>query len=329
MFVTPNMGLTAWDQGSDQYDHSQLASNFVEIDDHNHTLGKGRQIPSAGIQNSAITSDKLASDAVVPTIHIAVDSIPQSRLGVDSVGSPELQSASVGTGEIQDHSVTQNKLDPSILPIGFVAMWYRADAAVLPPAGWEVMDGRAWSSIPNSLGAGGLQWNAGNIPNMVNKFPLGAALAGTGSTPDLPPNVGATGGAHARNLSHTHTTNPHTHAVDSHAHAIAADGAHYHRFIGTSHLGVNVNNLHSRDVGVPRAEGTRQALYMPNHNIFGELGSDVDLPMETVDPHSHGGATGSSSAGTNSVTISVNNSLVSDLDLRPAYVGLIYIMKVN
>lgn len=329
MFVTPSMGLTAWDLGADQYDHAQLATNFSAIDDHDHTTGKGKQIPTAGLQNNSVNSSKIAPDSINPTIHIPADSIPQSRLGVDSVGSSELQSASVGTVELQDGSVTASKLDPTILPVGMVSLWYRADTAVLPPDGWEIMDGRSWSSIPNSLGAGGLQWNTGVIPNMINKFALGAGLSGTGSTPDLPPAIGATGGAHERDLSHTHTSNAHSHTVDPHSHSISADGAHYHRFIGTSHLGVNVANLHSRDVGVPRAEGTRQALYMPNHNIFGELGGDVDLPMETVSAHSHGGGTGSVSVGTNAVTPTINSGLTGNSDLRPGYVGLLYIMKVR
>lgn len=329
MFVTPNMGLTAWDQPDDNYDHTQLATNFSDIDDHDHSLGKGKQIPSGGLANDAVTGDKLADNAVNPVVHIPASSIPQSRLGIDSVGNPQLQDDSVGPNELQDGAVTADKLDPSIQPIGQVMLWYRADSAVLPPNGWEVMDGRAWSTIPNSLGAGGTQWNTGNIPNMINKFPLGAALAGTGITPDLPPDIGAAGGSQTRDLSHTHTTNAHSHTVDAHAHGISADGGHAHRFTGLGPGGPILADLFSRDVGVPKADGTRQALYLQGHNQNSFVGSDVALPMEVVNNHTHTGSTGSSSAGTNAATVSVNNGLTGSTDLRPAYVGLLFLMKVN
>jgi hypothetical protein len=329
MFTTPNMGLTAWDLGTDNYDHAQLAQNFAQIDGHNHALGKGVQIPTDGIQNSAVTSAKLAGDSVLPTTHIPTDSIPQSRLAPDSVGNSELQDNSVTTPIIVDSAVTAAKLDPSIIPVGMVVMWYRADTAVLPPSGWEVLDGRAWSTIPNKLGAGGVQWNTGNMPNMANKFPLGAALSGTGTTPSDPPAIGATGGQHERDLSHTHTTNPHTHVVADHIHGIGSDGSHSHRFVANTPSGASLRDMFSRDVGVPKAEGSRQALYVQDHNRESFAGSDVVLPMETVAAHSHGGATGASTASTDSITVSGNNGLTGNRDLRPAHVGFLFIIKVR
>src|SRR4051812_11093597 len=243
MFTTPNMGLTAWDLGADSYDHSQLASNFSQIDLHNHTPGKGLQIPSGGLADNSVTSAKIAADQVVPTTHIPDDSITQVSLAPDSVGNSELQDNAVGAANIINGSVTAGKLDPTIRPVGEVVMWYRADPSVLPPSGWEVMDGRAWSTITNKLGAGGTQWNTGNIPNMANKFPLGAALSGTGVTADLPPGIGGSGGLQERDLTHTHVMNAHTHTVTSHTHTISSDGTHDHGFIcigGPDHGGTFV-----------------------------------------------------------------------------------------
>lgn len=328
MFTTPNMGLVAWDLESDFYDHAQLAENFSDIDQHDHSSGKGLQISSEGIASNAVTSAKLAADSVLPTSHIPVDSIPQSRLAPDSVGNSELQDGSVLTPILGDGSVTIAKLDPTILPIGMVTMWYRADASVLPPSGWEIMDGRSWSTIPNKLGAGGVQWNTGSIPNMANKFPLGAALAGTGSTPGVPPDFGSAGGQHERDLSHTHTTNAHSHVVDSHVHGIAGDGAHDHQFWANTQAGASLRDLFSRDVGVPKSDGSRQALYIQEHNRDSFAGSDVAAPMETVANHSHGGATTGAAPGTSSTTVVVNNGLIGNQDLRPAHVGLLFIMKV-
>lgn len=325
MFITPNMGLTAWDLGTDPYDHSQLAANFSQLDQHDHSVGKGLQIQTAGIANLSITSGKIAANAVVPTTHISADSIPQSRLADDSVGNGELQDNAVNSANILNGAVTADKLDPSILPIGLTAMWYRADSSVLPPAGWEIMDGRAWSTITNKLGAGGVQWNTGNIPNMANKFPLGSALAGTGSLPSQAPGIGSIGGQHERDLTHTHTTNPHSHIVDAHAHNIIPDGSHRHTFDGQA----GADHLFTRDVGVPRAEGTRQALYLPGHNSSSSLGSNVVTLMTVVGDHSHGGVSGVTSPSTNGATVTVNNSLTGNQDLRPAHIGLLFIMKVR
>ena len=210
-----------------------------------------------------------------------------------------------------------------------VIMWFRASGSALPPAGWEIMDGRAWSSIPNKMGVGGTQLNTGNIPNMANKYPLGAALAGTGSGPSTPPDIGLQGGQHERDLTHTHTTNAHSHIVDSHSHGISLDGGHNHRFIANTQSGPSLRDLFSRDVGVPKADGRRQALYIQEHNRDSFAGSDVAAPMETVAGHSHGGSTGTSGAGTNSATVVVNNGLTGGTDLRPAYTGLLFLMKVN
>lgn len=327
MFITPNMGLTAWDLGSDPYDHSQLASNFSAIDGHNHTTGKGLQIPTDGILNAAITSAKIAGNAVVPTTHIPADSIPQSRLADNSVGAGELQDNSVDTAAIINGAVTADKLEGSVLPVGTVVLWYRADTSVLPPTSWEVMDGRAWSGIVNKLGAGGTQWNTGNIPNMANKFPLGAALSGTGSGTAQPPAIGASGGQHERNISHTHTAQPHSHVVNNHAHTIVSGGSHSHSFLAQP--GDVPTHAFTRDVGVPRAEGTRQALYVPGHNSNSALGSNVVALLTTEPSHNHGGATGDSTAGTDSPTVTINSWASGDLDFRPAHVGLLFIMKVR
>jgi hypothetical protein len=188
------------------------------------------------------------------------------------------------------------------------------------------MDGRAWSAITNKLGAGGVQWNTGNIPNMANKFPLGAALAGTGSGPGSPPAIGGSGGLHERDLTHTHVANAHTHTVDAHVHTIAADGSHNHSF---EIFGGGTAHAFSRDVGVPRSEGSRQALYVPGHNTDSFYGSSVIAPLTTTASHAHSGTTGSSTAGTSSATVTINNGLTGNTDLRPAHIGLLFIMKVR
>lgn len=62
--VSQKMGLRVWDQLADPYDHSQLAANWYKVDLHDHTPGRGVQIPAEGIADGAITGTKIGSSAV-------------------------------------------------------------------------------------------------------------------------------------------------------------------------------------------------------------------------------------------------------------------------
>lgn len=60
-FTTAKMGLRVWNLLTDLYDHAQLADNWAKVDYHDHSPGKGVQIPTEGIADAAITGAKLAS----------------------------------------------------------------------------------------------------------------------------------------------------------------------------------------------------------------------------------------------------------------------------
>lgn len=98
--TTPNMSLTKWDDLNDYFSHAQLAANFQAIDEHDHTSGRGAQIPAGGlaplsvsaanlqegvftvekIADGSITNDKIA-DATIAAGKIAVGAaIPDSKL---------------------------------------------------------------------------------------------------------------------------------------------------------------------------------------------------------------------------------------------------------
>lgn len=59
--TSPKMGLRIWDALSDPYDHNQLADNWSKVDFHDHTPGRGVQIPTEGIADGAVTSVKMAA----------------------------------------------------------------------------------------------------------------------------------------------------------------------------------------------------------------------------------------------------------------------------
>lgn len=331
MFTTSNMGLTAWDLGTDPYDHSDLANNFVAIDGHDHTTGKGKQIPAAGIVDGAITTAKIAANAVTSD-KIPDGAIGQSELANDSVGAAQVIDGSIGAAEIANGSITLAKLDPSILPVGSVIMWYRPNSGVALPTGWEIMDGRPWSSVSNAWGV-----SSGNMPDMRNRFPLGAATTGTGSGTGTPPDIGQSGGSMTATLDHSHTVDAHSHTIGDHTHGISSDGSHKHGFVttiwdgGGNPVGTTVTDGMQRGTAVPGSQGTRQSFYIPDLNRSEYYGENVSAPMQTTGSHAHGGATTGTVGGAfASGTTAPNTSTWSNtLDKRPQYVGLLFIMRVN
>lgn len=59
--TTPNMGLTVWNLTTDPYNHDELAENLGKIDEHDHASGRGKQVPTGGIEDAAITEAKLSA----------------------------------------------------------------------------------------------------------------------------------------------------------------------------------------------------------------------------------------------------------------------------
>ncbi len=91
--TTPNMGLRRWDQPADLFSYTELANNWTAVDNHDHTPGKGLQIPTAGIANLAVDSAKLASDAVttakiaaaqVTGVKVAGNTLTAANMGRDA-----------------------------------------------------------------------------------------------------------------------------------------------------------------------------------------------------------------------------------------------------
>lgn len=336
MSITANMGLTAWDLGTDFYNFTQLASNFVAIDGHTHEPGKGPQIPTAGIVNGAVVAAKIA-DATLTSTKYGPASVIQAALAKPSVGTPELFDGSVTGAKIASGSITSDKIDSTFVPIGECIMWLRADVTVPIPGGfWEPLDGRAWSSVTNLMGPGGTQLNTGTMPDTRNAFILGAATSGTGSGPSTPPAIGSAGGSmtygfnHSHSVAgHTHTTLDHTHTMQDHNHAIAGDGAHNH--------GVYSRQTRTLPQDQTGNDSYLQTLYVAG---FNSGGGNALIPLGGA--HSHGGGTGpvavgsltSSGASTGASTTSSNGSttdsqLSSSFDIRPKFVGFLILCRVR
>jgi hypothetical protein len=330
--LTNNMSLTVWDTDDDFFDGSQLANNFTLLDQHDHdqSQGRGVQINSPGIADGAIGTSKLATDSVTP-VKIVDHSITGQELADNAIASQHVQANAITTSKIPDGAITPVKIDPNFLPIGSVISWYRPNGSISLPTGWEVCDGRNWSDIANAWGV-----TTGTIPNLVNKFVLGAALSGIGTGPSTPPDIGAAGGSHTRDLSHSHTVSDHMHSVDAHAHGIVIDGSHKHRFATTiwdgsgNPIGSGFTDGSQRGTAVPGAAGSRQSFFVPELNRGEYYGESVPAPMETVAGHAHGGATTTNGSNTSVATgVTTNTWTATGTDLRPAFVGFLYIMRVR
>jgi hypothetical protein len=93
--TTPSMGLKRWDQPNDVFSYTELSDNFNLLDAHDHSSGKGVQVPTGGIANLAITDTKLANNAVT-SAKIATDAVTADKIPSASVTDAELTSPNSG-----------------------------------------------------------------------------------------------------------------------------------------------------------------------------------------------------------------------------------------
>lgn len=86
MITTPSMGLTRWDQPNDVFSYTELSSNFNLLDLHDHTAGKGVQVPTGGLANLAVDTTKLNNLAVTDA-KIATATVSDAKLASPNNGS--------------------------------------------------------------------------------------------------------------------------------------------------------------------------------------------------------------------------------------------------
>lgn len=205
--TTPNMGLVSWDQASDPYDHNQLAANFNTIDSHDHTIGKGPRITTAAIQDAAVTNGKLANLAVT-------------------------------TSKIANDAVTAPKLDREYVhPVGSIMPWWRPSESTAIPEGWVIATGQTLAAGEHDFPGEG----AVTLPDLRNRFLLGAATSNTGPNETDSPAIGYTGGKHTINIAHSHTVPSHDHTIEPHGHKVEA---HSHNLDPHKHTLSNHRHVH-------------------------------------------------------------------------------------
>lgn len=145
--TTANMGLIKWTEGTDPYDHAQLASNFQRIDEHDHTQGKGARLKSASLENEAIGTAQLANLSVTD--------------------------AKLAGG------ITSDKLAAGVVGYLGELMWFwRPNSATPIPTGdFVIAAGQTLSASEHEFPGGG----SIILPNMIDKMAFGVEVANIGS----------------------------------------------------------------------------------------------------------------------------------------------------
>lgn len=314
------MGLTVWDTKDDDFDFAQLEANWKAIDTHDHSLGNGVQINTAGLANGSVTTGKLANQAV-GNAQIAANAIATAQVQDGAITNAKLAGGIVHGTAIPDGAVTYPMLEATVLPLGTVIMWWRAAGSnATPGGGWEICDGRPWSGITNALGL-----STGNIPNLVNGFARGSSMA----------NIGVAGGSATVNTAHAHSVNNHAHVMPQHWHGIANDGAHYHTVANGKQLWARINafddGLTVVDYGGVQRRNHFQSLFIPN---FLEGGPEAQKPvpnngMDPVPPHQHGGLTTVSNLFSTGNATATTDTQGSAQSIIPPNVTFAFIMRVR
>lgn len=173
-FVSPRMSLKIWNAPSDPYDHEQLADNFLKLDLHDHSQGRGTQIGSDGIREGAITA-----------VHI--------------------HPGALGTITLDNESVTTDKLAVRArIPIGVVQDWWRPTTGIDIPDGWALCIGQTLEPDEHDFAVA----EAVTLPDLRNVFILGAdATKGVGVAASGAngagngPGLGGVGGSHQETLT--------------------------------------------------------------------------------------------------------------------------------
>lgn len=283
------MSLTSWDLAADEYDHTELSNNFVLVDAHDHSTGKGVQVPTGGIANLAVTTAKLADGAVT-------------------------------TAKIADEAITYAKIASAARPwsLGDIKyQWFPSGGSSIVGSEWAVADG-------STLTTGNHDWNGGvgsvTLPNLIGRFPYGVIEGGVGTTGG----ANSLNLAHQHAVdAHSHTVAAHTHSISSDgSHNHEFGGA-----VLVTRQNAFLGGIEVEDTSTFARQNTLQSVFSPAFSAGASPDTD-DVVMDADGAHTHTGATGSASPSTNTASPNTSSALGST-DTRPAYVGLLPLIRIR
>ncbi len=141
------MLLKAWNLVTDKFNHTELSANWTAIDIHNHTTGKGLQIPSAGIVDLSVTTSKIAdvsvttsklAPAAVTGPTVAAGAIDVTKVTVEAWIAPTLLTTWVNVGGGARTAGYYKDVSGNIWLKGFVSK------ATAPTTGESIFHSSGW-----------------------------------------------------------------------------------------------------------------------------------------------------------------------------------------
>ena len=225
---------------------------------------------------------------------------------------------------------------PYAVPIGGVIPWCRPVASEPIPAGYAVADGSTLSD--HGFGVAGPI----TLPDLRNRFVLGASIdvadGSPGTSTDGPgaaPGIGGTGGSQApRSTDHTH---PVSQTVST-----SSTGEHTHGLSGTTNTtGGHGHQLPFGDAGDglgwqrswPHVSSTPRDLRLNSYADDRPRGGSVSTYQSaTAGEHSHSVGGSATASGTHAHSVTIDTTAGASgtaVDVRPAYVGMLYLIRVR
>jgi len=78
--IKTNMGLTVWDLATDTFNYTQLADNFIAIDQHDHSNGKGAPIDGGAITVNSLDGSKIIDGSLDGNAKLKPGSVTRTRI---------------------------------------------------------------------------------------------------------------------------------------------------------------------------------------------------------------------------------------------------------
>jgi hypothetical protein len=170
--TTPKMSLRMWDQLNDPFSHDQLADNMLKIDFHDHTPGRGVQIPTEGIADGAITPIKAASSLDPSPAYMAYKVIKSASGSIGASAAASIYAMS------ENSPAASTMVSDRTAPFWFDPADYAISGRTVKlRLTWTIVNGANAPATTFTTGLSGpLTWSGGLAGNF-NTY-----IAGTGTT---------------------------------------------------------------------------------------------------------------------------------------------------
>jgi hypothetical protein len=315
---------------------------------HEDDVGAGLELDGGQVSASAtFIEDIVANLGLADDLASLSDDLDAlaSAAGATSSSVASL-SAAQGATATSLSALTTEVAGLRAVPVGTIVPWFRPSAAVPVPSGWAPCDGRVIAAGAHGFRDGsGVAINAAiTVPDLRNRVVVGASVDATagsaGAANNLPtgaPGIGGTGGS---NLA---TDRDHTHSFSASATASSA-GAHTHttgvtlNLTGGTHEHILPFGDHGGGLGWNRNYPSTSAAAFNDLRLYAyddPGGVTGTAYVATGGGHSHTGNSGSfvsdSQGGhTHPVPVTGTTGAASSAaDPRPAWTGLLYLMRVQ